>query len=95
MLRYQVFLSYGFLLLAIWYKGLESRETLTEVVGIPDVAITFLPLWVLVMLAFYALFVILAGVVGMTDNSDATKEMESEIIEAKAAMKKKGVPVVG
>jgi amino acid transporter len=56
--------------------------------------IQFLPLWILLFLVIYALVCILYGLAILGDFPDAAVELENEIKEAKAAMKKRGVPVV-
>jgi amino acid transporter len=98
MLRYQVFLSYAFLWAAIWYQALQSEDTIVDKSPLSPEAtkllIQLLPLWILVALAIYALTSILYGLATLGDFPEAAVELEKEIREAKAAMKKRGIPVV-
>ena len=89
LLRYQVFLAYAALVIAIWYT-LNQKEF-----GIPKILSQLLPLWVLVALAMYAAVTIIYGVATLGDLPEASKELEREISEAKAAMKKRGIPITG
>jgi type VI protein secretion system component VasF len=58
------------------------------------ILIQFLPLWILVSLAIYALATIFYGLATLGDFPEASAELEKEVKEAKAAMKKRGVPIV-
>mmetsp|Transcript_32395 Transcript_32395/g.53566 ORF Transcript_32395/g.53566 Transcript_32395/m.53566 type:complete len:100 (+) Transcript_32395:160-459(+) len=98
MLRYQIFLCWGALWAAIWYQAMNTEESLVEKSPLSPEAtkmlIQLLPLWILVALAIYAIVTILYGLANLGDFPEASAELEKEIKEAKAAMKKRGVPVV-
>lgn len=98
MLRYQIFLCWGALWAAIWYQAMNSEETVVEISPLsPEttkILIQFLPLWILVSLAIYAIATILYGLATLRDFPEASAELEKEVKEAKTAMKKRGVPIV-
>jgi type VI protein secretion system component VasK len=89
LLRYQVFLGYAALVIAIWFTLLQNEF------GIPKILSQLFPLWVLVTLAMYAAVTIIYGVATLGDFPEASKELEGEIAEAKAVMKKRGIPITG
>ena len=103
LLRYQIFLSFGFLILGIWYAGIQNKAMILNGDGISiplfssfptsaqEATIDYLPIWVLFCLAIYAVGSITYGVVNFADCPDAAKEVEKHIIEAKAEMKKRNI----
>mmetsp|Transcript_4469 Transcript_4469/g.6634 ORF Transcript_4469/g.6634 Transcript_4469/m.6634 type:complete len:100 (+) Transcript_4469:256-555(+) len=98
MLRYQVFLSWAALWGAIWYQSMQSIDLVIEASpASPDMTrllVNLLPLWILVALAFYAIFTILYGLATLGDFPQAAAELEKQIVEAKKEMKARGVPVI-
>ncbi len=92
LLRFQIFLSYGILVLGLWYGAVQSKYSLiNEGSAIQEALIDYLPLWVVLSLAFYAIGSVVYGVANFADCPQAAKEVEKEIEEAKAAMKKQGI----
>lgn len=87
LLRYQVFLAYTAGVIAIWFTVNQKDY------GIPNYIAHLFPIWVLLALALYAAIIIIYGVATLRDFSKATTELEEEVIEAKAAMKKRTIPV--
>ena len=98
MLRYQVFLFWGVLWGAIWFQALKNQDELVPKSPLsPDTTKFFIklfPVWIIVALAMYAASTILYGLATLGDFPEAATELEKEIKEAKAEMKKRGVPIV-
>jgi dolichyl-phosphate mannosyltransferase polypeptide 3 len=92
LLRYQVFVTYGAVLLAIWYQALSFRnEAKTELSPEVDLLIKFAPVWAVLALGIYALSNLVHGVISMSDCPDAAKEIEQQVKEARKEMKKRGI----
>lgn len=105
LLRYQIFLSYGILILGLWYTALQNKSLLLKNdnndISIPfysslpyaaqEAIIDFFPLWALICLGLYAVGSIAYGVVNFADCPLAAKEVEKHIAEAKADMKRRGI----
>ena len=92
LLRYQIFLGYGILVLGVWYGALQSKSSLiNEGSAIQESLVDYFPLWVILCLALYAIGSLVYGVANFADCPLAAKEVERQIEEAKAAMKKKGI----
>ena len=103
LLRYQIFLSYGIVILSIWCYALKNKTTLTHcdscckpiLCYFPSYTrepiIDYAPLWVLILLAFYALGSVVVGVINFSDCPEASKEVEADIKEAKIALTKMGL----
>mmetsp|Transcript_18174 Transcript_18174/g.22890 ORF Transcript_18174/g.22890 Transcript_18174/m.22890 type:complete len:98 (-) Transcript_18174:314-607(-) len=91
-LRYQIFLSYGILVLALWYGAVQNKSSLVdEGSTLQGYLVDYLPLWILLCLAVYAIGSVVYGVANFADCPQAAREVERHIEEAKAAMKKKGI----
>jgi len=82
MLRYQVFLSIGVLFLSIWYAVLKISSS---------PLVLYAPLWAIVLLGVYAVVSIGIGLANFKDSPEAAAEIERQVQEAKAAMKKRGI----
>lgn len=93
LLRYQVFLAYGAVFLAIWYHALAWRneQSKDDVSLEVDLLVTWAPAWGIIALGVYALTQLVQGVINMSDCPEATKEIEQQVIEARAEMKKRGI----
>lgn len=96
LLRYQVFLSYGVAFLALWYAALQNKEAILEASGHPeatDLAVQWAPLWGILCLAVYAFVSIAYGVLTFEDFPEAATELELQVKEARAEMKRRGIPI--
>jgi dolichyl-phosphate mannosyltransferase polypeptide 3 len=87
LLRYQVFLGYGFLFLAVWYAALSNQKDLES----PNSLIVYAPVWAIILLAIYGIGSIAYGVAVFEDMPEAAAEMDKQIIEARQEMRKRGV----
>jgi hypothetical protein len=87
LLRYQIFLGYGILFLAIWYAALSTQKESQE----PSIWAVFAPVWLVVALGIYAVSTIVYGVATFKDFPEASAEIEQQVKEAKVEMKKRGV----
>lgn len=92
LLRYQIFLAYGGAFLALWYAALQNQEAIVEATGFPDLAVQWAPLWGIVGLGLYALITITYGVLTFEDCPQAAAELERQAEEARAEMKRRGIP---
>jgi dolichyl-phosphate mannosyltransferase polypeptide 3 len=92
LLRYQVFIAYGAVFLAIWYKALSFRnEAKADLSKEVDLLITFAPVWAVLGLGIYAVSNLIHGVSNMSDCPNAAKEIEKNVKEARKDMKKRGI----
>jgi hypothetical protein len=87
LLRYQVFLGYAFLFLAIWYAGLSSQNDLES----PNPLIVYAPVGAIILLAIYGIGSIAYGVAVFEDMPEAAAEIDKQVIEARQEMRKRGV----
>ena len=87
LLRYQVFLGFGFLFLAVWYAGLSNQTDLES----PNPLIVYAPVWAIMLLAIYGIGSIAYGVAVFEDMPEAAAEINKHVIEARQEMKKRGV----
>jgi hypothetical protein len=101
MLRYQVFSSRMVIGLAIWYAILRSSvnssssrsgSSSSGYMG-PYIAITYAPIWVILVLGLYAVTVIGMGVFNMRDAPEAATELDQHITQARHEMKHRGIIV--
>ena len=83
LLRYQVFLAYGVLFVAVWQALLRQYPD--------DLVVWILPLVALGLLAIYGISSIAVGVLTFRDTPEAAAELEQQIAEAKAEMKQRGI----
>ena len=90
LLRYQLFIGYAVALLSVWYMALQKRNEYKDNQA-TLVLIDFMPLWAVVAVGLYLLTVLIVGVMSFNDAPGASKELEAEIREAKAEMKKRGI----
>ena len=89
LLRYQVFLFYGVLFLAVWQGAKMNQD---ETAGpAAKILVDFAPLWAIIALGIYALSTIIYNVMTFNDCPEAAKEIDRQVKEAKAEMKKRKV----
>lgn len=97
LLRYQVFLTYGALFVAVWRAALQQEEQLVETAApyttLASLLIRFAPLWGIASLGVYALVTIVYNVLTFEDCPEAAKEIDDQVKEARAELKKRGIPV--
>lgn len=91
LLRYQIFLTYGFAFLSIWAFLLNKSDKQYSLSDSSDVFVLLAPLWGLVALGIYLLLLLINGVLNYKDCPEASKELELETMEAKTEMKKRGI----
>ena len=91
LLRYQVFLTYGTVLLGIWYCCLINMNKRIDSVPTLDVLITFAPVVFLFILGIYLLIRLVIGVLAFEDCPAAAKEIDCLIAEAKSEMKRRNI----
>jgi hypothetical protein len=92
LLRYQVFITYGALFLAIWYQALSFRSEAKAHLSLEvDSLIKFAPVWAVLALGIYAVSNVVHGVMDMSDCPDAAKEIDQNVKEARKEMKKRGI----
>lgn len=86
LLRYQLFLGIGVLVLSIWYTVLSNQSD-------PNAtpSIKYAPLLGLVLLGIYAFVSIAYGVVICKDFPEAAREIEEQVKEAKSEMARRGI----
>lgn len=90
LLRYQVFLVYGFVFLAVW-QGAKMNQDESKASVTARIVVDFAPLWGVLLLGLYAVTTIIYNVLTFNDCTEATKELERQIKEAKAEMRKREV----
>ena len=96
LLRYQVFLAYGIAFMALWYAALQNKEAIMEATGYPvetDIALQWAPLWGILGLGLYAAIKIIYGLITFQDFPEAAAELERQVEEARAEMKRRGIPM--
>ncbi|KAG3168407.1 hypothetical protein PI124_g3873 [Phytophthora idaei] len=89
MLKYQKWLAAFVVLLALWLLLLRYA---TDHVQDPRVlqVVTTLPMYALVSFGAYSLAVIAVSVMAVKDFPEAAKELDRQVVEAKADLTKKG-----
>ena len=81
--------------MATWYAALQNKEAIVEFTGYPsvtDLAVRCAPLWGIFCLGLYALISIGYGLMTFEDCPEAAAELERQIEEARAEMKRRGIP---
>jgi hypothetical protein len=81
-LQYQVFTLYITLMVALWV--VLKEETESNVVH-------YAPFWLVIAMTMWVIFSILRGVANLEDSPNAAAEIEKDIREAQAAMRKRGI----
>lgn len=98
LLRYQLFLLIGIILLLTWricLTNLDSIKVAVEPLSIVspptmELLITYMPLLAILLLGVYALTCVIYKVITFEDCNYAAKELSEEILEAKKKLKKVG-----
>lgn len=87
-----MFIAYGAVFLAIWYKALSFRnEAKADLSKEVDLLIKFAPVWAVLALGIYAVSNLIHGIVKMSDSPEAAKEIDQNVKEARKEMKKRGI----
>lgn len=90
MLRYQVFLSYGALFVAVWWWGVTKIDQLASTELVRRLFI-FAPFLGVVVLGLYLLVRLVLGVASYEDCAEAAAEIDAQIKEAKLELKKRKI----
>ena len=101
MLRYQIFLSYAALFLALWIPILMKRDDIFVIMNkmtpglvseeIISSLITYAPIWGILCLGIWALFKVIHGVIICKDCPEAAQELEGHVKSAKIELAKRGL----
>ncbi|ETK82537.1 hypothetical protein F441_12321 [Phytophthora nicotianae CJ01A1] len=89
MLKYQKWLAAFVVLLALWLLLLRYAADHAQDTRVLQV-VTALPMYALVTFGAYSLGVIALSVMAVQDCPDAAKELDRQVVEAKADLTKKG-----
>lgn len=92
MLKYQKWLAVFVVLLALWLLLLLLLRYASDHAQDPRVlqVVTALPMYALVSFGAYSLAVIALSVMAVQDFPEASKELDRQVIDAKADLSKKG-----
>jgi len=90
LLRYQVFLVYGVVFLAVW-QGVKMNQDEATASPAAKILVNFAPIWAIVALGIYALSTIIYNVMTFNDCPEAAKEIDEQVKEAKAEMKRRKI----
>lgn len=82
LLQYQVFALYITLMVALWVVLKEETES---------TVVHYAPFWLVIAMTMWAIFSILRGVANLEDSPNAAAEIEKDVREARAAMRKRGI----
>jgi hypothetical protein len=95
MLRYQVFLSYGTVFLAVWWWGLSKKTEAAEIAStkLSQRLVLFAPVLGVVGLGVYLLARLAIGVASFRDCNEAAAEIDAQIKEARAELRKRKIIV--
>jgi hypothetical protein len=81
-LQYQVFTLYISLMVALWVVLKEETES---------TVVQYAPFWLVIAMSLWAVFSILRGVAYLENSPNAAAEIEKDVGEARAVMKKRGI----
>jgi dolichyl-phosphate mannosyltransferase polypeptide 3 len=76
----------GFLFISIWFALIKSSDT-REI----NPLLLYAPIWSIIVLGIYAVGSIIIGLISFKDTPEAAAEIDRQVIEAKAEMKKRGI----
>lgn len=85
LLRYQIFLGLAVAFLSIWVALIQGADTNSNPL------IVYAPVWAIISLGIYAVGSIIVGLVSFKDTPEAAAEIDRQVLEAKAEMKKRGI----
>ena len=85
LLRYQIFLGIGVAFLSIWFALIKGSDTTSKPL------LLYAPIWAIVLLGIYAAGSVIFGVINFKDTPEAAAEIDRQVLEAKAEMKKRGI----
>mmetsp|Transcript_18889 Transcript_18889/g.52760 ORF Transcript_18889/g.52760 Transcript_18889/m.52760 type:complete len:92 (-) Transcript_18889:1772-2047(-) len=85
LLRYQIFLGVAVAFLAIWFTLIQRPELKSNSL------ILFAPVWSIVLLGVYAVASVIIGLISFNDTPEAAAEIDRQVLEAKAEMRKRGI----
>ena len=89
LLRYQIFLVYGVAFLALWQGAKLNVDESTN--ATTTFIVNYAPIWGILLLGIYAATTIIHNVMTFNDCPGAAEELERQIKEAKAEMKKRKI----
>lgn len=81
-LQYQVFTLYISLMVALWVVLKEETES---------TVVQYAPFWLVIAMSLWVVFSILRGVAYLENSPNAAAEIEKDVGEARAVMKKRGI----
>ncbi len=84
LLRYQIFLAIGIAFLSIWLTLINGSDSSNPIT-------LYAPVWAIILLGLYAVGSVILGLMSFKDTPEAAAEIERQIQEAKAEMKKRGI----
>mmetsp|Transcript_2378 Transcript_2378/g.5142 ORF Transcript_2378/g.5142 Transcript_2378/m.5142 type:complete len:92 (-) Transcript_2378:389-664(-) len=85
LLRYQIFLGLAVAFLSIWVALIQGAGMNSNPL------IVYAPVWAIILLGIYAVGSIIVGLVSFKDTPEAAAEIDRQVLEAKAEMKKRGI----
>lgn len=88
LLRYQIFSGMGVLFISIWFALIKSSDTGEKEI---NPLLLYAPIWSIIVLGIYAVGSIAIGLISFKDTPEAAAEIDRQVIEAKAEMKKRGI----
>uniref|UniRef100_A0A7S4JTX8 Dolichol-phosphate mannosyltransferase subunit 3 n=1 Tax=Odontella aurita TaxID=265563 RepID=A0A7S4JTX8_9STRA len=98
LLRYQIFMVYGFAFLATWQAALTHKTTIVEALGtvgielsLGNIAVTYAPFWAISCIGIFAVMSIGYGVLTFEDCPEATAELDRQVKDTREELKKRGV----
>ncbi|CAB9501861.1 Dolichyl-phosphate mannosyltransferase polypeptide 3 [Seminavis robusta] len=91
LLRYQVFLVYGVVFLAAWQGAKMNQSEAPS--DASRIVVDFAPIWAVLLLGVYAAATIIYNVMTFNDCPEAAAELDRQVKEAKAEMRKRKVIV--
>jgi len=98
LLRYQIFLTYGVTFLSVWYYGLQHVDEWSALSSssssspaLLHLAITYAPVWAVLVLAVFLLTRLILGVLAYQDCPEAATEIEQQIRQARVELKKRKI----
>ena len=85
LLRYQIFLGIGVAFLGIWFALIRGSS------AVESPLLFYAPVWAIVFLGIYAVGSVVIGLLGFKDTPEAAAEIDQQVLEARAEMKRRGI----